>query len=373
MFRTACAFILLWNGVLFSQEIDTVWLTFSHETPDTVTVCWLTDKAGDSTVCFGGKTRTQTDSDTLHQVEIPMPPENGSFIYHVETRTENGALRSRPRTLNGFPTEELRIVFLGNLHCKKLPPAVAEAKPNLLVSCGDNIPSLHTKGLPKEQASQNIQPFARLVKNNADLFAETIFMTVPGNHDREIAPRGPRVAGASQFYDTTAAAFCRFFPLPDKRWCWTLAVPRFSLRIVGLDLNHTSDFGTSLETCHSWKKEDAQFAWYQGVMENAKEKILVTVQNEKSSIVRGLDGGAWSWLLQKNDFFIAGFGNYAERKVLDGTTYFNTSTYGRGDKYPEPENAFFAGIDNFLLLTVKEGKTSAQLRNLDDGTPLEEM
>lgn len=372
MFRAVFAILLFLNGAVFSQEIDTLWLTFSNETPEKVTVCWLTETAGDSTVCFGEETRTQADSETLHQVEISMPPENGRFTYHVETRTADGVLRSRPHTLAGFPTEEFRVIFLGNLHCKKLPPTVAAAKPNLLVSCGDNIPCLHAKGLSKEQAAQNLQPFARLVKNNADLFAETVFMSVPGNHDREIAPRGPRVPGPSQFYDTSAAAFRRFFPLPGERWRWTLAVPRFSLRIIGLDLNHVSDFGTSLETCHSWKKEDEQFAWYQNRVNNAEERILVTVQNEKCSTVRGLDGGAWTPLIRKNAFFIAGFGNYAERTVLDGTTYFNTSTYGRGDKYPEPKNAFFAGIDNFLLLTVKDGKAAAQLRNLDDGSPLEE-
>ncbi|MDO4576123.1 MAG: hypothetical protein Q4D98_13020 [Planctomycetia bacterium] len=375
MKRIACCFFawcLLWGSLAISQEIDTLWLTLSRQTPETVTVCWLTDAAGSSTVRFGENVRTDATPCTLHQVEIPMPPRDGAFTYQVETQTADGVLRSQPHTLSGLPGDALRVVFLGNLHGKSLPPTIAAARPHLLVSCGDNVPCLHEKGLTKQQAAENLKPFARLVKNNADLFATTLFLSALGNHDREITPRGKRVPGPSLHYDPEATAFCRFFPLPGKRWCWTVAFPEFSLRLVGLDLNHVSDRGTSLETCHGWDSASEQFVWYQKVMENATEQTIVTIQNEAYPTVRKLAGGLWKPLLQKNDFFVAGFGHYAERTFLDGTTYFNTSTYGRGDRYPYANNAFFASADNFLLLVVgKDASSTARLMRLEDGLPLE--
>lgn len=375
MFRYFCM-VWLSASVGFAQEINTLWLVHSR-TVDTVTICWVTDTEGDSTVFFGNspmcdKSRDIADKVTLHQVEIPMPPADGKCFYRVETRTEHGTLTSQTYAFQGYPSDHLRVVVLGNLHCLKLPETITKQNAHLLMTAGDNVPCLHKKGMTKEQAKENIEPFLRLIRNNRECFATTIFMPVLGNHDREIAPRGKRVWGPSQFYDVDATAYCRLFPLPEKRWVWYYDVPRFSLKIVALDLNHTSDLGTSLQTSHSYKIDDEQYRWYEQVMNNATQKYIVTVQNERCASVRSLENGAWGKLFAKGTICVAGFGHYAERAQTDnGMVYYNTSTYGRGDKYPDPKKCYFESVDNFLLLTFHDGKMTSQLLRLEDGHVLD--
>ena len=50
-------------------------------------------------------------------------------------------------------------------------------------------------------------------------------------------------------YDVNATAFRTFFELPDDEWKWHFDVPGFDVRFIALDLNHTSDMGTTWQAC----------------------------------------------------------------------------------------------------------------------------
>jgi hypothetical protein len=75
-----------------------------------------------------------------------------------------------------------------------------------------------------------------------------------GNHDKEIRPRGSKPP-EEPVYDINATAFRRFFELPGDEWKWHFDIPDFDVRFVALDLNHISDFGTTWQACHSFKKD----------------------------------------------------------------------------------------------------------------------
>ncbi|MDO5113315.1 MAG: hypothetical protein Q4E67_02965, partial [Planctomycetia bacterium] len=226
-------------------------------------------------------------------------------------------------------------------------------------------------GLTKEEARENLTPFYRLVEKNQPFFATTVFMPVLGNHDREIAPRGKRIPGPSQFYDVDATAYCRFFPLPDKRWTWNLDIPAFSVRFVALDLNHINDMGTSLQTCHAWDRESEAIQDYRKWLDD-ESCFLITVQNEKNDHIRSCEKGAWGELFPKGTLCISGFGYFAERSEVDGFSYYNTSLKGRGNRYPDSKKVFLASEDTFLLLTFTTGEPLVvEIVRVEDGNVLD--
>lgn len=368
-----------------SEPLDRIWLTLSDEKARTVTVSWLSPESGVSTVFFGCDETCPTQalqpqetivagSVNLNFVQIPMPEETGEdsrCFYRLETRTPDGrTFRSALHSFQPLSARELRLAFVGNVHAQVIPPSVAAQKPHLLCLTGDLVPRLWEDGMTREEARENLKPYCQLVERNRDLFASVLLMPVPGNHDREIAPRGERISGPSESYDVEASAFCRFFALPESRWKWFLDWEPLSLRLVGLDLNHISDFGTSLQTCHAWQKDSEQFQWFDRVSQCEKE-FLITFQNERCATVRSAESGAWQTLLARGTLLVAGFGHYAERAEADGLTCFNTSLYGRGAKYPDPKKTFFASTDNFLLLTLTPGRLLCELRDTNSADVLD--
>jgi hypothetical protein len=80
---------------------------------------------------------------------------------------------------------------------------------------------------------------------------------------------------------------------------------------------------------------------------------LITVFNEKSSQVRGLEGGEWGRMIGRGSLAITGFGYFGERAEVDGTTYYNTSVSGTGSRYPDPKSAALYSTDNYLLLRFR--------------------
>ncbi|MDO4585415.1 MAG: hypothetical protein Q4D62_15110 [Planctomycetia bacterium] len=370
-------FSFLIPGLLQAQEeIQTLWLAYSQSNGSEVTVCWKSAQAGDSTVFYGNteecvEKRYLSESVTLHQVAIPAPVEGSRCFYRVETQTSQGICRSPTYSFQTASEKELRVAVVGNLFGGTVPETLIQKNVHLFMTAGDNVPCLHEKGLTKEEARENLMPFYRLVEKNQPFFATTVFMPVLGNHDREIAPRGKRVPGPSQFYDVDATAYCRFFPLPGKRWTWNLDIPAFSVRFVALDLNHINDMGTSLQTCHAWDRESEAIQDYRKWLDD-ENRFLITVQNEKNDHIRSCEKGAWGELFPKGTLSISGFGYFAERSEVDGFSYYNTSLRGRGDRYPDPKKVFFASEDTFLLLTFTTGEPLVvEIVRVSDGNVLD--
>jgi len=366
-----------------SDRIELIWLSVADENARTVSVSWTSPAPGSSTVFYGSdascKETAKADGESvLHHVRIPVGPAVGPdarCFYRVETVAADGKkFTSEVNSFKTLSTKELRLVFVGNIHTKTISDAVKRLDPHVIFLTGDIVPCLHESGkLTKEAARTNVLPFRRLVQNNQRLFATTLLMPCLGNHDREIAPRGERVEGPSRFYDPDATAFCDFFELPGDEWKWFFDWEPLSLRVVALDLNHTYDFGTSLATCHDWHKGSDQFEWFDRVSrEGAEKRFMVTFQNEQCGAMRNRENGAWHEMFSRGTCMVAGFGHYAERAVTpNGMTYFNTSNYGRGDKYPDPKKVFFESVDNFLLVTVRLDEFTPELRDWESGEPLE--
>ncbi len=94
--------------------------------------------------------------------------------------------------------------------------------------------------------------------------------------------------------------------------------------------------------------------------------FVVTLYNERNASMRGQAGGRWHQLFRRGMACITGFGYFAERAVVDGFPYYNTSLSGRGAKYPDPHSAFLASEDSYILLTFdrQAGTMTAQIKDL---------
>ncbi len=379
------------SGNVFGTEniTEDIWLTISDEKAETVVISWVSPVAGISKVFFGKDAECRESSVEVKSEEVGKTEETKTFLnfvpipvmekvgadsrcfYRTETKMADGRVyRSAVKSFVTLATDELRLAFIGNVHTRTIPETVAAQKPHIVCLTGDMVPKLWENGMSAEVARENVKPFCQLVAKNRELFSSTLLMVVLGNHDREIVKRGERVPGPSVSYDTEGSAFCRFFALPGDRWKWYIDWEPLSFRLVGLDLNHIYDHGTSLQSSHAWQVDSEQFQWFERVM-NCEKKFIVTFQNEKCSTVRSSEKAAWEKVLAYGDALIAGFGHYAERAEKDGMKYFNTSYYGCGDKYPDRFKTYFESRDNFLLLTVQPKKMVYELRDIHDATVLD--
>jgi hypothetical protein len=211
-----------------------------------------------------------------------------------------------------------------------------------------------------------VKPYARLIDRYPELFRSVPFMPVLGNHDKEMRPRGSKPPN-EPVYDIDATVFRRFFELPDDEWKWRFHVPGFDVRFAALDLNHISDFGTTWQASHSFKKDSEQFRWYDKLMADQSPKFVVTLYNERNGSMRAQEQGAWHEMFRKGTIAITGFGYYAERAEVDGFTYFNTSLSGKGSQYPDAKSKFLKGADSYILLTLTKNpaKMEVEIKGLD--------
>jgi hypothetical protein len=230
---------------------------------------------------------------------------------------------------------------------------------HILMTAGDNIPNLW-------QAGGGTRAYSKLIDAYPELFRATIFMPVLGNHDKEVRPRGD-APPKEPVYDVNAAAFREFFELPDDEWKWHFDVPAFDVQFVALDLNHTSDMGTTWQACHPFAAGSEQFEWYDRLSRRTDRRFIVTLYNEQNASMRAKEGGRWRQMFSRGTVCITGFGYFAERAVFEGHPYFNTSVNGRGDRYPDPKSVFLAGRDSYVLLTVRRepGEMVVDLKDLD--------
>lgn len=337
---------------LVVAEIERIWLTHKSNDPSKIVVNWMTDEPGNSVVQYGltkeyGETVRIDENTTLHHVEIPLKHRDTTYHYSVST----GDQRSADAMFKAYPTDVLRVAVVADWQGKPDLSAIKKDDVHLLLTAGDNIARLWDKcGEGKKDC---IESYAALIDAYPKLFRSTPFMPALGNHDREIRPRGDKPP-AEPVYDVDATAFRRFFELPDDEWKWHFDVPEFNLRLVALDFNHISDFGTTWQTCHAFDDNSDQFGWYKKLMEKP-QPFVVTLYNERNASVRNQAGGKWHDLFRRGTCCITGFGYFAERAEVDSFPYYNTSINGRGNQYPDPSSKFLAGEDSYILLTAKSG------------------
>lgn len=335
-----------------SAKIERVWLTHRSWTPDKIVVNWQTDQPGESIVRYGptaqyAKTVQIDESVTLHHVELLLSGDAEVWHYSVQTAGE----RSPDATFKACPRDgTLRAAVVADWQGKPKLDAILKDDVHLLLTAGDNIASLH--GPCGVGVKDCTKPYEQLIDAYPELFRSTPFMPVLGNHDREIRPRGDKPP-AEPVYDVDATAYRRFFELPGEEWKWYFDVPAAGVRFVALDLNHIQDVGTTWQTCHAYDKTSEQFRWYEQLM-TAKDQppFVITLHNERSASIRNREGAAWHALFRRGTASITGFGYYAERAMVDGFPYYNTSLSGRGARYPDPKSTFMESEDSYILLTI---------------------
>jgi len=338
-----------------------VWLTHRTNDPAKLCVSWQTEEPGDSVVHFGdtpdlGKTERGAGNTALHQVEIPFGEGDTPLHYAVETKGQ----RSSVAAVKRYGGAELRAAVVADWgYARPDLSALRKDDVHLLLTAGDNVPSLHGKN------REGLKAFAALIDSQADLFRTTPFMPILGNHDREIRPRGPKPPPEA-VYDVGATAYREFFQLPDDEWKWRFDIPGFDVRFLALDLNHTQDQGTTWQTNHPFTRDSAQFGWYAQEMAKRDRAFVITLQNERNGTMRSYEKGEWGRMFQQGSAVITGFGYFAERAEVNGFPYFNTAL-GAGAKYPDPQSKFFASEPGYVLLRFpRGGKTfTVDLKNLE--------
>ena len=344
-------------------QVERIWLTHQSTDPSHLVVNWETAKPTSSVVNYGRSAKldrvaTAPGTATRHHVEIAIPEQDGVWHYSVGT----GADASSPATFKGYPTRELRVGIVGDWGFAKGKDlgALRNDDVHLLLTAGDNVPSLHEPG------REGIKAFSALIDQQPELFRSTPFMPILGNHDKEARPRGPQPP-AEAVYDVHATAYREFFALPGDEWKWHFDIPAFDVRFLALDIEHISDFGTTWQTCHAFDAGSEQFAWFRQTMAQTKAGFVFSLMNEKQSSLHGATKGLWHEQFRKGSALITGFGYFAERAELDGgLPYFNTCLKGDGAAYRDRQSKFFASQENYLLLTFQRGvdTMNVQIKNL---------
>jgi hypothetical protein len=362
LLATACLLLCRSSA---SAQVERIWLSHRTNDPSKLVVNWMSKETGDSVVRFGktakyGHEVRIADNSTIHHVEIPLAEADGVYHYSVST----GSQSSKDATFKAYPTDVLRVAVAADWQGLPDLSAIIKDDVHLLLTAGDNIPNTHQ--LCGAGIKECVKPYAQLIDRYPKMFRSTPFMPVLGNHDKEMRPRG-RKPPKTPVYDIDATAFRRFFELPDDEWKWQFDIPNFDIRFVALDLNHTSDFGTTWQACHSFKKGSEQFGWYKKLMADKSRKFVVTLYNERNASIRNREGGAWHEMFRNGTIAITGFGYYAERAEVDGFTYYNTSLSGKGNQYPDSKSKFLKGADSYILLTLTKNpaKMKVETKGLD--------
>ena len=340
-----------------------VWLTHQSHDPSRIVVNWETGVPTGSVVTYGLAARhdrraSAEGKGTLHHVEIAIPEQDVLYHYSVG----DGEEMSPDATFKGYPAQTLRVIVVGDWGYAKGKDlsALRDDDPHLLMTAGDNVPSLHEKGI------EGIKAFSALIDQEPELFRSTPFMPILGNHDKEARSRGPKPP-VEPVYDIDATAYREFFALPGEEWKWYFDIPGFDVRFFALDIEHISDFGTTWQTCHAFDPASEQYLWYRDTLAGTKAGFVFTLMNEKQTAVKGRTKGLWHEMFKQTSALVTGFGYFADHAELDGgLPYFNTCLKGDGTAYKDPQSTFFASEDNYLLLVFKRGENTmrVQLKNL---------
>jgi hypothetical protein len=356
MLRLVCLFL---TTTSFAAPIERMWLTHATNDPSRIVINWETDAPAHSAVDFGTSGALDclsSDSEklTLHHVEIPLEQRDAVYHYRVRSGDDTSAIA----TFKGYPSKDIRIAVVGDwgFASGKNVSAITRDDVHLLVTVGDNVPSLHEKG------KEGTKAFSALIDAHRELFRSTPFLPILGNHDREITSREAKPPNHA-VYDVEATAYRDFFALPGDEWKWHFDLADFDLRLIALDLNHIQDSGTTWQTCHAWQPDSPQFKWYAETMAATKSGFVLTLMIEKQSQVQGLTKSAWHKHFRNASALITGFGYFADHaKLTGGLHYFNTCLKGDGDLYQDPQSKFVTREDNYLLLTLTTGAPTMKIQ-----------
>ncbi len=339
-------------------QVERVWLSYQGADPLRIVVNWETSKPASSVVNYGLSARydrvaTAEGLVTRHHVEIEIPGKDVTCHYSVGS----GSDVTPDATFKGMPSDELRVAVVADWGYAPGRDLASLRKDDvhLLLTAGDNVPSLHEKG------REGVKAFSALVDQDPALFRRTPFMPVLGNHDKETRSRGAKPP-AEPVYDVEATAYREFFALPGDEWKWHFDVADFDVRFLALDIQHISDIGNTWRTCHAFDADSEQFRWYREKMDETKAGYVFTIINEKQSSLAGATKGLWHREFVRGSALISGFGYFAERAELEGgLPYFNTCLKGDGSPYKDARSKFFAQEDNYLLLTFRRGEPTMKV------------
>ncbi len=366
---TAALLLLLSSFVMAS--VERIWMT--HQSPDNskIVISWETTNPGDSVVEFGtspqlGEMVKMEGSRTLHHVEIPIPQKD--VVYHY--RVKSGDQVSEIHRFKGYPSKVLRIAVFANLRAdaKVKLDAIRQDDPHLLLSAGDTAMQYQFATQADKEATKS---HSTAIDTQADLFRSTPLMVSLGNLDRKIRPNGLSLEEPG--YDIDATGYRKFFALPGREWLWAWDIPDFDLRFISVDMSHTGDFGQPNQACNAFGRDSEQFQWFEQTMNDTRAGFVVTVYGETSSTVRRHAEGGWKRLLEKGTLAISGECYHAERSVVDGMIYTNSSVRGNGTFGHDPQAAFSDKSASYQLLTLDRaaGTLRSELKALDDGRVLD--
>ena len=342
-------------------QVERAWLTHRTNVPSRIVVNWETKAPCESVLEYGttarlGDRAVVDEAVTLHHVEVPFPAE-GHFHYRIPCGN-HPAFVGRVKSYGG---EVLRVAVAADWQRKAKLEGMLADDVHLLVTCGDHVPHVMDRAQPGNKT--NTKTFSQLISRYQDLFRSVPVMPALGNHDRQLRSRGKRYP-PQPTYDVDATAFLSFFPLPDDGWKWFFDVPGLDVRFVALDFNHTSDFGTTWQSCHPFDANSEQFKWYEKLMSRTDRRFVITLYNEINRAMRARAGGIWRPLFEKGTMAITGYGYFAERAEIDGFPYYNTAL-GVGDKYPDPGSKFLAMKPSYMLLTLRKGSPTVSVEIKD--------
>ena len=278
-----------------TAQIRQIWLNYCRHEPTHIVVNWISEQPGNSKIYWGstpeyGYSSEILEETTLHRIEIPLNLQSERVYYKLVSGDQESATLSF-KNYAGLG-DSLRIAVIANIgYMKGRLDSLEREVPDLLMTCGDNVPNLHK--LCGAGELNCIAPYLELIGRYPALFASTPFMPILGNHDKEIRPRGAEPP-AIAVYDTNATAFCKFVELPDKEWVWSFRLPDFDVSFLALDLNHTYDVGTTWQSCHGFTLDSPQYQWYKEQVERNDASILITLMNEKNETVRNMENGIWN-------------------------------------------------------------------------------
>jgi len=368
--RKAFAWAVALGAALTAQaQIEAVWLTHRSPTPDRTVVNWKSARPGPSRMRYGTDPSCPHEAlaageRALHHVEIPTPQRGAAIYYRVAT----GEQRSETLAFQTCPEDGVRVAVVADWGYAGRPDltALKADKPHLLMTAGDNVAQLINPAQPGD--TRYIQPYLGLIRSEAAFFAATPFMPVTGNHDKQVGPRANKRPGAgAEVYDVAATAFLSVFALPEPGWRWAFTIPQADATFLALDLHHVSDFGTTFQSCHDYRRGSEQFDWFDAQTLAASTGFVVTLMNEKSSC-RALEQGAWHAMISRGTLCVTGFGYFAERAVeSDGFPYYNTCAAKPGDVYRDVKAAVCERVSSYMLFTFDRaaGRMTAELKRLD--------
>jgi hypothetical protein len=354
-------------------KVERIWMT--HQSPDNskIVISWETTTPGDSVVEFGtspqlGGSAKVDGSRTLHHVEIPIPQKD--VMYHYRVRS--GDQVSEIATFKGYPSKLLRIAVVANIRAdaKLNFAAIRKDDPHLLISAGDTAMQYQFATQADREATKS---HSTAINTQASLFRSTPLMVSLGNLDRKIRPNG--LSMEEPGYDIEATGYRKFFALPGKEWIWAWDVPEFDLRLISVDMSHTGDFGKPNQSCHAFDQDSEQFKWFEDTMNATKAGFVITMFGETGGTVRRHAQGGWKRVIEKGTLAISGECYHAERTVVDGMTYYNSSVRGNGTFGHDPQAAFSDKAASYQLITLDRdaGTMTVALKALDDGRVLDQQ